>query len=175
MATAISPPALLSLEEYLHTSYHPDCDFVDGLLEERNVGERDRNRVQILLGGWFLAHEEAWNIDVLPEQRTRVSFAKVRVPDLCLLRADAPNEQVLLTPPLLCVEILSPEDRLPRAALMMDDYAAMGVPHLWIIDPQDRVAYDYAKDGLLKLTTGRLSIPDTDIYVDLATIFPKLA
>jgi hypothetical protein len=39
MAAATQPvPALLSLEEYLRTSYHPDCDFVDGHLEERNLG-----------------------------------------------------------------------------------------------------------------------------------------
>ena len=138
------------------------------------MGERDHNRTQILLGAWFLAHEAAWNIYVLPEQRTRVSFSKVRIPDLCLLRSDAPNEQVLFTPPLLCVEILSPEDRLPRAARVMDDYACMGVPHLWIIDPQDRVAYDYAKDGLLKLTLDRLTIPHSDIYVDLQTIFSPI-
>ena len=174
MATAIAPPALLTIEEYLQTSYHPDCDFVEGHLEERNVGERDHNRTQILLGAWFLAQEEAWNIYVLPEQRTRVSFAKVRIPDLCLLRGDAPNEQVLLTPPLLCVEILSPEDRLPRVMRVMEDYAAMGVPHLWIIDPQERVAYIYAKDGLLKLTTDRLAIPGTEIYVDLPAILPKI-
>jgi len=31
--------ATISLEEYLSTSYSPDCDFVDGQIEERNVGE----------------------------------------------------------------------------------------------------------------------------------------
>ena len=47
MATAAQ---LLSLEAYLQTSYRPDCDFVDGVLEDRNVGERDHNRLQLLLG-----------------------------------------------------------------------------------------------------------------------------
>jgi hypothetical protein len=32
---------LISLEEYLHTSYHPDCDFVDDHIEERTLGESD--------------------------------------------------------------------------------------------------------------------------------------
>jgi hypothetical protein len=31
---------LVSLEEYLHTSYRPDCDFVEGHVLERNVGLR---------------------------------------------------------------------------------------------------------------------------------------
>ena len=171
MATATT---LISIEEYLRTVYRPDCDYVDGHIEERNVGERDHNRLQIILGAWFLQHEKAWNIFVLPEQRTRVSSARVRIPDVCLLRSDAPNEQVLTTPPLLCVEILSPEDRLPRIARIMDDYARMGVPNLWILDPKDRVAYDYASDGLLKLTTDRLAIPNTEIFVDLPTLFTAL-
>ena len=29
----------VSIEEYLASSYEPDMDFVDGVLEDRNVGE----------------------------------------------------------------------------------------------------------------------------------------
>jgi hypothetical protein len=50
---------LISIDEYLKSSYRPDCDFVDGELVERNVGELDHNRLQIVLGAWFLAHEES--------------------------------------------------------------------------------------------------------------------
>ena len=28
----------VSVEEYLHTSYRPDCDYVDGEVQERNLG-----------------------------------------------------------------------------------------------------------------------------------------
>ena len=38
--------ALVSLEEYLATSYHPDCDYVDGMLTERNVGQKDHSKLQ---------------------------------------------------------------------------------------------------------------------------------
>ena len=38
-----------------------------------------------------------------------------RIPDVCLLRADAPFESILRDPPLLCIEIMSPEDRRGRA------------------------------------------------------------
>jgi Uma2 family endonuclease len=171
MATAST---LLSIEEYLRTSYRPDCDFVDGQIEERNLGERDHARLQAILSAYFFNHESDWKVCVLVEQRTQVSPSKVRIPDLCLLRSDAPKEQVLTTPPLLCVEILSPEDRLPRIARRLDDYAHMGVSNLWILDPIDRVAYIYSSDGLLKLTTGRLAIPNTGIFVDLPTLFAAL-
>jgi Uma2 family endonuclease len=171
MATAST---LISIEEYLRTSYHPDCDYVDGQIEERNVGEREHARLQAILSAWFFNHETAWSVETLVEQRIRVGPRRVRIADICLVRRDAPKEQVTVTPPLLCVEILSPEDRLPRAARAMEDYARMGVPNLWLLDPIDRVAYDYASNGLLKLTTDRLAIPNTEIYVDLPTLFAAL-
>jgi Uma2 family endonuclease len=167
-------PALLSLEEYLKTEYRPDCDFVDGEIEERNVGERDHNRIQLLVASWFLNHEREWNIESIPEQRTRVSKSRVRIPDVCLVSRDIPVEQVTVTPPLLCVEVLSPEDRLARITKRLDDFAAMGVPNLWIIDPAQRIGYIYTSPDTLKLETNRLTIPETPIYLDLPALFAEL-
>lgn len=39
----------VSIEEYLNTAYHPDCDYVDGRLEERNLGQRTHARLQTLI------------------------------------------------------------------------------------------------------------------------------
>jgi Uma2 family endonuclease len=164
---------LISLEDYLHTVYRPDCDFVDDHIEERTLGEFDHSRLQAALATWFFNHEKNWNVRVLTELRTRVSPTRVRIPDVCLLRRDAPREPVTLTPPLLCIEILSPEDRLPRVLKVLDDYVTMGVPNLWILDPIERVAYLY-KDSALKLIRDRLAIPDTEIYVDLPPLFAQL-
>ena len=36
----------VSVEEYLKTSYEPECDYVDGEVQERNVGERDHSILQ---------------------------------------------------------------------------------------------------------------------------------
>jgi len=166
--------ALLTIEGYLKTEYRPDCDFVDGELEERNVGERDHNRIQLLVASWFLNHEGEWNIESIPEQRTRVSSSRVRIPDVCLVSRDIPVEQVTVTPPILCIEILSPEDRLRRTTKVLDDFAAMGVPNLWIIDPYQRIGYIYTPPDNLKLVTGRLTIPETPIYLDLPALFAHL-
>jgi hypothetical protein len=38
--------ALIPIAEYLEASYRPDCDYVDGRLVERNVGERDHSILQ---------------------------------------------------------------------------------------------------------------------------------
>jgi hypothetical protein len=41
------------LREYLNTSYRPDCDYLEGELLERNVGEWDHARLQGLLSGYL--------------------------------------------------------------------------------------------------------------------------
>ena len=70
---------LISVSEYLRSSYRPDCDFVDGRIEERNVGEHDHAALQAALILWFGQRQEEWNIEVLPEQRIQISPSRFRV------------------------------------------------------------------------------------------------
>ncbi len=50
--SAVEEP-IVSVEEYLRTSYRPDRDFVDGIVEERNLGEYEHSRLQGKLSGFF--------------------------------------------------------------------------------------------------------------------------
>ena len=145
MATS---PVLLSIEEYLHTSYHPDVHFVDGEIEERNVGEYSHAKIQSFISHLFTLHEDDWHTDAVVEQRIRIASSRVRICDIAILRSDAPHEEVTATPPLICIEVLSPKDRLPRAELVLADYFAMGVPNIWLIDPYKRLAYTFGPTGL---------------------------
>lgn len=57
------------LEEYLRTSYEPDCDYVDGRIEERNVGILNQ---QIVITAMMVAmHNKRgeWRAQVLPSLR----------------------------------------------------------------------------------------------------------
>ena len=165
---------LISLEQYLRTSYKPDRDYVNGELEERNVGEFVHSRIQGRLAWWFTSHEEAWAVVLVTEQRITVSVNRARVCDVCLLRADAPREPVTVTPPVLCIEILSPEDRLPRATVVLEDYRRMGVENTWLIDPLRRVAYTLGPRGLELVQGNRIEVPNSPIYLDLDEIFKVL-
>ncbi len=173
-AAAQISPAIINLEEYLHTAYHPDRDFVDGVLEERHVGEYDHSNLQAALASWFFVRGPEWKIRVLTEQRTRVGATRVRVPDVCLVQRDGPAERVRVTPPLLCIEVLSPEDRVSRTVRVLDDYLAMGVKDLWVFDPVDRVAFTYSAAGLKLVEGPRLAIAGTPIHVDLPELFAGL-
>jgi hypothetical protein len=66
--TSVSAVQIL-LQEYLHSSYHPDCDYVEGEVQERNLGEFDHAAMQMFLSAWFFQHRDQWRLHVLPEMR----------------------------------------------------------------------------------------------------------
>ncbi|MBM3811386.1 MAG: Uma2 family endonuclease [Acidimicrobiia bacterium] len=164
----------ISVEEYLRSAYDPDCDYVDGSVEERNVGERDHSRIQISIGSYFFVREKQWGIRGYTEQRLRVSARRFRIPDVCIVAGPKPTEKVFTKPPLICIEILSEEDRLARMQQRIDDYLAMGVANIWLIDPESRRAWICTAAGNLEAKEGFLRVPDTPIEVPLAEIFSVL-
>jgi len=176
MATATQAlPALVSLEEYLQTSYRPDCDYVDGILEERKLGDTTHGIMQMWLGFWFVKHGAEWRIKVIGELRTLVGTTRVRLPDVAVVAIDeALSENPRKTPPLIAIEILSPDDRLPRVIPRLRDFLAMGVPNVWLLDPTDRAAYTFAENGLNLVEESRLTIPGSPIYLDLIEVFAAL-
>jgi Uma2 family endonuclease len=167
MATAIQLP----LAEYLQTTYRPDREYIDGDLRERNVGQWDHARVQWLLALWFGTHERAWNILGSTDQRMQVSPTRIRIPDLIILRPGT-QRAILTEPPLLTVEILSPDDTYSELEERCRDYRQMGVENMWIIDPKTRT-------GRICLhadwrSAARLEVPGTPIYLDLHTLFTQI-
>jgi Uma2 family endonuclease len=167
-------PMLLSIDEYLRTSYEPDADYVDGEIEDRNLGEYQHARMQALISSLFIVKEKSWSIQTLVEQRIRVAAGRVRVCDVVVLRADAPRELVTVTPPLLCVEILSPEDRMSRAKVVLGDYVAMGVENIWLIDPIRHAAFTFDAAGLHDADPSRLGVAGTEIWLDLTEAFAAI-
>ena len=67
-----SPLSLVSENEYLHTPYKPDCDYIDGAVLERNLGQHDQARLQGLLLYWLMQHEKQWQIHTVPECRLKI-------------------------------------------------------------------------------------------------------
>jgi Uma2 family endonuclease len=160
---------LISVAEYLSTSYRPDCDYVDGVLLERNVGEKDHSRVQGLLVGYLVNRRKEWKIHVFPEQRVQVKPTRFRVPDVCVVAGAEPDEQILTTPPLVCAEILSKDDRWSQMQEKIDDYLSFGVRHVWVIDPRSRKAYEFTAAGMREVP--ELRTQDPEIVVPLQALF----
>ena len=168
MATATQ---IVELSEYLETSYRPDREYIDGELRERNVGKWDHARLQWLIGGWFLNHETAWDIIGSTEQRIRVSETRVRIPDLVVLRPGT-QQETLTHPPLLVIEILSPDDTYADLQERCQDYRTMGVETVWIVDPRTRTGRMCI--GAEWTEAERLEVPGTPIHVILEDLFRQL-
>ena len=156
--------ALISVEQYLKTSYRPDCDYVDGEVLERNVGERDHSWLQGQIVGHFLSRYKG--IFVFPELRVQVKPTRYRIPDICVF-LEFPNERIPSKPPFLCIEILSPEDRMQRVQARINGYFEMGVPYVWILDPQTKRAYAAtAADSLHEVEILRTDSPILELLLN---------
>ncbi len=161
---------LVTVEEYLNTSYSPDCDYVDGQIVERNVGEKEHSRLQYQLAAYLSAREDQWGIVGFTEQRVQVTPTRFRIPDLCVMIAPEPEEAIFRTPPFLCIEILSRDDHFGAMQEKIDDYLSFGVKYIWVIDPQTRKAHIFHASGVSEAKDGILFTTDPDIRVPLHEI-----
>jgi len=127
---------LVSPGEYLATVYEPDAELVDGVIEERPVGEKSHAKWQKAIQNWFFLHEEAWGMLAYPEVRVQTSATRYRVPDVLVLDTQAPEEEIITNAPLAVFEILSPEDRVQRVMRKLQDYDSMGISGIYLVDPQ---------------------------------------
>ncbi len=161
----------ISIADYLSTSYRPDCEYIDGEILERKMGKWEHSRVQALLAAWLIQHEQLWDIETATGWRTQVSISRVRIPDVVVVRSGS-QPDVLVDPPLLVVEILSPDDSYSDTQQRAQDYIRMGVQTIWIIDPESRTARICT--GVHWTQTTRLEVAGTPIYVNTETLFAPL-
>ena len=97
--------------------------------------------------------------------RIQVAATRYRVPDVTLLDRSRPIEQIITHPPLAVFEVLSPEDSLQRLKRKLEDYRTMGIPEIWVIDPQDSTFYRY--EDLQLLRNDSFSLAEKGIVFDM--------
>jgi Uma2 family endonuclease len=170
----MSSATLISVQEYVATSYRPDRDYVDGELQERNLGELEHSLLQTAVVAWFWTRRKEWNVLPVVEQRVQVAPTRFRVPDVTVLRSDQAREPMITTPPLILIEVLSKDDTLRSMRERVDDYLAFGVRHVWIIDPATRRAYVCSQTGFQEPETGVLTVPNTAIHLPLQELFDQV-
>jgi Uma2 family endonuclease len=163
---------LVSVEKYLHTSYADgDCEYVDGEIVERNVGEIDHGDLQSRIYLHLATHyPKFWSA---VEVRTQMKSTRFRVPDVVLVAGPRPAGKIIKDPPHLVVEVLSPDD---RAAMQekIDDYLAFGIPYVWVVNPRTRRGYAYtaegareAKDGILRAAGPVVELPLGELFLSV--------
>lgn len=138
------------------------------------MGEQPHARLQMILGSIFNNRRHDWSVRVLSEQRVQTSATHYRIPDLCVLHSSDPKDPIVRFAPLLCIEILSKDDSFGDLQERVEDYAGLGVQHIWAIDPWKRRGWLASTIGFNQPADGILRIPNTPIEVSLAALFAEL-
>ena len=165
---AASAHTFVPVELYLRSSYDPDAEYVDGEIEERPMGEYDHASWQEAILKWLAQHSREWNTRELPSLRMQVARTRYRVPDVTVLDRDRPIEQVITHPPLAVFEVLSPEDTMTRVMRKLNDYSAMGIPHIRVIDPKGPKSWEFQNGQLNPSST--FGVPGDRIHFSISEI-----
>lgn len=140
---------------------------LNGHLVERNVGEREHSFTQKRLIRLLDRFEKEFDLSSWPGMRLQVGATRFRVPDVCVYKGSGPPEPWFRTPPFLCIEILSREDRMSRMEEKLGDYFRFGVEYVWVIDPVRGAASIYTKEGSQPVRDGVLRTRNPEIALAL--------
>lgn len=165
---------LIPVEEYLRTEYEPDRDYVDGELEERNLGERDHGDTQGGIYTFLKTEGRRPGVFIFLEQRIQISPTRFRVPDVCVVIGERPKEQIFTRPPFVVIEVLSPEDRIQRMQRRVDDYLNFAVRYVWLVDPASRRCWMCDRDGMHEAKDGVLRTDGAEVVLPVPTIFAAI-
>ena len=168
---AMTTGTAVSVEEYLRTSYEPSCEYVDGVLVPKAMGTRKHGKIQARLPALI---ETAFpQYEVITELTVRITGKQYLIPDLSVYLRDQVQDPYPIAPVHLCIEIVSPDDRLREIFVKCETYHAWGCPHTWVLDPLTRRAWQYAKGTAAPIeVTGELTAGD--IHLSVADIFAAL-
>ncbi len=161
----MSAATTVSVEDYLHRTEKPYCEYVDGVLHPKPMPTSLHALAQCML----LILLRRQGVQALPEVTVRLSPTKYLIPDVIAttkIQSPYPTDPVLL-----CVEILSPEDRVGAMLAKCEEYHAWGVPFCWVIDPEKQIAWQYRRGGEPErvdrggtVTAGDLSVPLSELF-----------
>jgi Uma2 family endonuclease len=166
---AAAQPTHVPLDVYLKSSFEPDAEYVDGVIEERPMGEWNHADWQAAILEFFRRRRIEWKIRAAAELRVQVSKNRYRVPDVTILDRNLPIEQVVTHAPIAVFEILSPEDLLNRMMTKLSDYERMGIKTIVVLDPNGR-HYRYLAGALEPLAPEPFDLPGSTCRFDLSEI-----
>lgn len=170
----MSSATTIPIREYLRKAYRPDCDFLEGELRGRHLGERPHALLHAYLVRRLSKFETVCAVHVLASPRLQVRNNRIRVPDACVVPRSYGRSKVIGRPPLLCIEVFSSNETLAEMAERISDYVGMGVRNIWAVDPWKKATYVYADDKLTSPVDGMLRVPGTPMKVALASLFAQL-
>ena len=166
-------PAPLSLEEFhrLYDGAKPAYEYWHGVAIQKSMPTALHGLVQYLI--MMLLRQAGWI--TASEVRLKIASDAEPVPDVIAIRGKF-RGRYPTSAPELCVEILSPDDKLAKAFEKAKTYLSWGSQSVWVIDPEKRTAWTLSSgsgpEPIWIPPSGTLTAADTRI--DLETIFQQV-
>jgi Uma2 family endonuclease len=159
---------LVSVEEYLRSTFEHDAEYADGRIVPRPMPQKPHSKMQRYLLRMLCPVGDPLGYEVWPEQRIRTQRApaRYRVPDLCVTQGEPP-EDIFTEPPFLCVEILSPDDAAVEVLAKIREYLAFGVAYVWIVDPETGTGEMHTPDRVERVEDGRFRAGEIEIQLEV--------
>jgi Uma2 family endonuclease len=178
----------MTLDRWAELPEDESGELVDGYLTEEEVPDPAHELTVVWLSALLLNWLRGRGGFVFgSETKLRISARLGRKADLVVYLPGCPpppRRGLLTTPPSILVEVITPTPRDARRDRVekMDEYAALGVPYYWIVDPAlgSLELFALTSDGhyarVLAATAGRLdAVPGCpDLVIDLDELWREL-
>jgi Uma2 family endonuclease len=161
----------MTVEQYLHTSFEVEPDYVGGELVERHVGSlphaKAKGRMLELLGG---LKGFSWRLYM--SITMIMSPTRCRVADLAAFANEPlPGKQYPDEPGELVVEVVEQEDSLAELMQKLAEYHTWGVKHVWSVDPWTRKLFIYDNSGYHEMPV--FELPEFGARISPAELFTQ--
>lgn len=160
--------ALIPPELYLATQFEREPELVHGELVERPLPTFPHGNLQLRMGSRLMALQQSCPVFTGVEVRVRIASDLYRIPDISMWEG-VPPDRVPASPPLLVVEISSPDDRLDAMLQKLEEYRAWGVRHIWLIEPELKRIHVYDRGSLTAVS--RLELPQFGFTLTAQELF----
>jgi Uma2 family endonuclease len=160
------------VDEYVSTTYRPNCDYIDGVLRQKPTPTRKHGRIQ----SWLVVLTERGfpEFEAATEVTVRIRENLYLIPGLVVQRRDRIQDPYPTEPVHLCVEVLSPDDRISEVFAKCEEYHAWGVATTWIVDPETLRGWVYRKGERPHEVAESGSLTAEGIVISAAELFSVL-
>jgi Uma2 family endonuclease len=148
--------AILTPDEFLRMPENKHYELIDGHPVEKHMGHESSfvgGEIRYKLRQYLDAHPGGWALPADAGYRCFPNRPRlVRKPDVSFIRSGRlPDERLpkgdVLMPPDLAVEVVSPNDLYNEVDVKVSEYLSVGVPLVWVVNPETRTACVFRPDG----------------------------
>lgn len=150
----IDSDRLIAGDELLAMTDVGPCELIDGRIVPMSPTGGEHGAIEFLLGGELMAFVRrrrlGWVVGGETGLYTGRDPDRVRGVDIAFISRERlpyrPKQGFLEVAPELVVEVLSPDDRWQNVRQKIEEYFAIGVERVWLVEPNNRTALVYRSE-----------------------------